>query len=430
MRFLPLFAAILSLAWTCIGDEDVRCGASKSILGSEPVTLYGTAGGEINILPIDFNTTSTKLQWIIKDGKETFVQQIYRRLRIRNVTGLAGESVRYTLTKSGKVVFTSEEATVRVGSFPTLSLNGSESGRIIGFKGNNVRVCFRYSGHPAPNLNLYRMVSGTRTMISLDSRFHLSKSCLEIEPLQLEDAGLYTLEAKNCFRTVEQQFRLKVFEKPTVSIDFQNATGFYHIDRTSVVVVNVSENGHLTLPYKFAGNPRPTRIEWSHNNKSIEVDKYNTSHLILHNVKLSDTGVYKLVVVNSVGAAQTSFLLSVQPESSGSKISVTNIVIDTPNATEREPTPVKTDHVNAIGFTRSPQTTTSVSKEPVPTVKVNNDAKDSSGFPLWTLGIIVGGTVVLIALIVLGFIWHRRGYKNSKRRESQGQVLEPSNDYV
>jgi hypothetical protein len=312
MRFLPLFAAILSLAWTCIGDEDVRCGASKSILGSEPVTLYGTAGGEINILPIDFNTTSTKLQWIIKDGKETFVQQIYRRLRIRNVTGLAGESVRYTLTKSGKVVFTSEEATVRVGSFPTLSLNGSESGRIIGFKGNNVRVCFRYSGHPAPNLNLYRMVSGTRTMISLDSRFHLSKSCLEIEPLQLEDAGLYTLEAKNCFRTVEQQFRLKVFEKPTVSIDFQNATGFYHIDRTSVVVVNVSENGHLTLPYKFAGNPRPTRIEWSHNNKSIEVDKYNTSHLILHNVKLSDTGVYKLVVVNSVGAAQTSFLLSVQ----------------------------------------------------------------------------------------------------------------------
>jgi hypothetical protein len=38
--------------------------------------------------------------------------------------------------------------------------------------------------------------------------------------------------------------------------------------------------------------------------------------------------------------------------------------------------------------------------------------------------------VILIALIVLGFIWRRRGYKNSKRRESHGQILEPSNEYV
>jgi hypothetical protein len=73
--------------------------------------------------------------------------------------------------------------------------------------------------------------------------------------------------------------------------------------------VEVAENGHLTLPYKFTGNPRPTGIIWLHDD--FEIHKYNSSALILHNVKLSDAGEYRLVVKSAIGEAQASFLLSV-----------------------------------------------------------------------------------------------------------------------
>ena len=101
-------------------------------------------------------------------------------------------------------------------------------------------------------------------------------------------------------------------EKPSVAIDFQRATGYVRILKTPIVGVEVAVNGHLTLPYRVAGSPWPTVIEWSHDNSTLDDSKYNVSHLTLHNVELSDKGVYDLLAQSHLGRAQASFLLIVK----------------------------------------------------------------------------------------------------------------------
>jgi hypothetical protein len=59
------------------------------------------------------------------------------------------------------------------------------------------------------------------------------------------------------------------------------------------------------------GVPSPT-IEWFHSNLRVDGSTYNSSHLILHNVELSDAGRYLIVAKNTVGEARASFWLSVR----------------------------------------------------------------------------------------------------------------------
>ena len=99
-------------------------------------------------------------------------------------------------------------------------------------------------------------------------------------------------------------------EKPSVAIDFQRATGYVRIPTTPIVGVEVAVNGHLTLPYEVGGFPWPT-VEWSHDNSTLDDSKYNASHFTLHNVELSDGGVYDVVAQSHLGRAQASFLLKV-----------------------------------------------------------------------------------------------------------------------
>ena len=88
---------------------------SKGVLESDPITLYGTADGLIDVRPIA-SEKGTKLWWKIVNGDARFVKRVYRRLSIYNVTQFAGASVWYTITRNGATVYTSAQGTVRIGS--------------------------------------------------------------------------------------------------------------------------------------------------------------------------------------------------------------------------------------------------------------------------------------------------------------------------
>lgn len=101
--------------------------------------------------------------------------------------------------------------------------------------------------------------------------------------------------------------------KPTVTINFHAATGYLSVSPETSIIGMVS-GGDLVLPYQVSGSPKPTH-EWLHLNStpiSIIHSNFNESHLTLRIVSQSDSGIYKVVVRNSLGEAEASFSLSVQ----------------------------------------------------------------------------------------------------------------------
>ena len=101
-----------------------------------------------------------------------------------------------------------------------------------------------------------------------------------------------------------------VTEKLSVTIDFQRATGNLPV-LPEESVVSTEVDGHVILPYTVTGIPKPT-VEWFHSNLMVDASKYNTSHLTLRNVELTDAGTYEVVAKNILGEVRASFRLSVR----------------------------------------------------------------------------------------------------------------------
>jgi hypothetical protein len=101
-----------------MGAEDKHyCGESGTVLESDPIKVYGLAGERILLLPKDRN--GSELHWKVDTSEaQKFLRRIYRRLYITDVTAFAAanHSVWYDLKRNGETVYTSNRATVAVGS--------------------------------------------------------------------------------------------------------------------------------------------------------------------------------------------------------------------------------------------------------------------------------------------------------------------------
>jgi hypothetical protein len=435
-----VLATLFAVAATCAGLENVRCGDSKHVLKSEPMIVYGDVGSQIPLFPIKIN--GTDLNWRVERNYHRFVKRIYRRLVVTDVAQFAGASAWYELTRNGAIVYTSAKAEVRIGS-PAVLIMNNPSKVIVAYRSKNYTICFKSFGFPRPVVSLYGVISNIPRLVTMNATFRFSNSCLEFRSARLEDGGEYMLQAKNCFGSSVKKFRLKIFEKPRLSIDFRSVNGSLKL-LSKGLVVSMEVSGHMILPYTLTGVPSPT-IEWFHSNLRVDGSTYNSSHLILHNVELSDAGRYLIVAKNTVGEARASFWLSVRDSTDSWNDTIT-IVAGGASTTIRQK-PVSPTNVSAsvkpahsgIDFSQSPNdlirnSTLPAEESPsatgiaVQSVPINGRemehhgcgmagsdqdsscAGNTSDFPSsWILITAVTGGVVVVGVIVVVIICCRKG---------------------
>ncbi|XP_062499761.1 uncharacterized protein LOC134177075 [Corticium candelabrum] len=293
MNVWTSFCALLVLVSTSYCLEHFECG-SDHVLGSTPLTLYGLEN-KMTVWPIKMNGTTPK--WRISPKKSTsFVRVIYSRLVIRSLSQTAGSHITYELWNGKKLIHSSAKARIEVGRAPDLHLNTSH---YKVHSGHRLKICYTATGSPSPVISLHK--KGSTNVVNTNPRYHIKESCLTINAVHIDDRGMYVLKANNCVSSVDTEFRLKVVEKPRVTI-LANAS---HI--------HVPVNSPLTLPYNFSGRPQAS-LQWFHNSSNIDHSKYTESNLHLNKVSFKDAGTYKVVVTNSVGKAQASIRLSVHSQ--------------------------------------------------------------------------------------------------------------------
>lgn len=74
---------------------------------------------------------------------------------------------------------------------------------------------------------------------------------------------------------------------------------------------NVSLGSNLTLTCKAEGNPKP-EFTWTALKPDGQVEMGKSQDLFMHNVSLSDAGIYQCDVSNDLGRQNTTVLVIVQ----------------------------------------------------------------------------------------------------------------------
>jgi hypothetical protein len=431
MRSWWLFPVLLvsALTSTCIGQKEDPCRDSTYVLGSDPIPLYGKAGSNICVLPRKANETKMKdMRWfILPRNKNT--RQVYKRLVLKNTTQLAevGATVWYQIMRNGSTVYTSAKGTIRIGSAPVLiDLDLDEVIRVDRHESRS--VCFLFSGVPRPEVTAYKVASGSQPPIPSNSSLRLSDSCLRIQNPHHEDGGRYVLELKNRFGTITKIFRLKVSEKPRITIDFERADGIRnHIDQNSLISMNETDN--LALPYMVTGVPPPA-VQWSHGHAKLDPSKYNSSHLTLRNVELSDAGEYVLIATNMYGETNRTFRLEVIAAEPPPIIEKTELP-STEATPSDAPTEISQFDKEIITVYLRENTENSV-KPPSVRPDKQADPRDESGIPPWMLASIAGGGVALVVVVILVVVYsYRKGVcckqvdNDSEKGDSLQRVLKP-----
>uniref|UniRef100_A0A8C2UJN2 Hemicentin-1 n=1 Tax=Coturnix japonica TaxID=93934 RepID=A0A8C2UJN2_COTJA len=143
---------------------------------------------------------------------------------------------------------------------------------------------------------------------------------LQVAEAQREDAGRYTCVATNAAGEAQQHVQLHVHEPPRME------------DAGKMLNETVIVNNPVHLECRALGNPPPA-ITWYKDGRSLTSAASVTflskgQVLEIEGAQISDTGVYKCVVVNTAGTAELTYSLQVHvpPSISDSSDTVTAVV--------------------------------------------------------------------------------------------------------
>ncbi|XP_015725366.1 hemicentin-1 isoform X1 [Coturnix japonica] len=175
------------------------------------------------------------------------------------------------------------------------------------------------NGIPSPSITWLKdgqPVNTARGNTRLESSGHF----LQVAEAQREDAGRYTCVATNAAGEAQQHVQLHVHEPPRME------------DAGKMLNETVIVNNPVHLECRALGNPPPA-ITWYKDGRSLTSAASVTflskgQVLEIEGAQISDTGVYKCVVVNTAGTAELTYSLQVHvpPSISDSSDTVTAVV--------------------------------------------------------------------------------------------------------
>ncbi|XP_030056084.1 contactin-5 [Microcaecilia unicolor] len=162
-------------------------------------------------------------------------------------------------------------------------------------KGTTVKMeCFAL-GNPVPTIS-WRKIGG---FIPIKSHLRKSQAVLEIPTVQLEDAGTYECKAENSRGKNAFRGQLQVYTQP------------HWVEKINNTQLDSGEL--LRWECKASGKPRPTH-RWLKNGIPLQpqsrVEMIN-GVLMIHNVNLSDSGMYQCLAENIHGVIYGSAELKV-----------------------------------------------------------------------------------------------------------------------
>ncbi|XP_053098888.1 hemicentin-1 isoform X3 [Hemicordylus capensis] len=194
------------------------------------------------------------------------------------------------------------------------------------------------NGIPIPSITWLkdsRPVNTARENIKLES----SGRILQIAKALMEDAGRYTCVATNAAGEAQQHVQLHVYEPPTLK------------DAGKMINETVVVNNPIQLECKASGTPLPA-ITWYKDNLPLTITAsisfLNRGQVVqIGSAQISDTGIYKCIVVNAAGVAELFYSLQVHvPPSIADNNEVITVVVNNPVRLECEargiPVPILT----------------------------------------------------------------------------------------
>ncbi|XP_061490012.1 hemicentin-1 isoform X2 [Rhineura floridana] len=242
----------------------------------------------------------------------------------------------YQCIAANKAGENKKEFDVTVHVPPTIKSTGPSERSVVIHKPVTLQ-CIA-NGIPIPSITWLkdgRPVNTARENIRLES----SGRILQIAKALMEDAGRYTCVATNAAGEAQQHVRLHVYEPPSLK------------DAGKMINETVVVNNPLQLECKASGNPLPV-ITWYKDNRPLthtsSISFLNRGQVVqIDAAHISDTGLYKCVVVNVAGIAELFYSLQVHvsPSISGNNEMVT-VVVNNPVRLECEargiPVPILT----------------------------------------------------------------------------------------
>ncbi|OXB72513.1 UNVERIFIED_CONTAM: hypothetical protein H355_016382 [Colinus virginianus] len=210
-----------------------------------------------------------------------------------------------------------KEFVVTVHVPPTIKTAGASERAVVLHKPVALR-CIA-SGIPSPSITWLKDGQPVNTARG-NTRLESSGRVLQVFEALLNDAGRYTCVATNAAGEAQQHIRLHVHEPPSLE------------DAGTMLNVTVVVNNPIHLECRAFGNPLPA-ITWYKDGQPLTTAAsatfLNKGHVLeIEGAQISDTGIYKCVVVNTAGTAELSYSLQVHvpPSISDSSDMVTAVV--------------------------------------------------------------------------------------------------------
>jgi hypothetical protein len=215
-------------------------------------------------------------------------------------------------------------------------------------------LCFNIvAGKPQPVVDIVKLDNSQQSTgpghpIKMYRKQHSRSSCLTSPPLSLNASGEYRLEAHNCLppSSLPLNFTIQVqhYEMPAITIlSVQSGRHLRHNNHTNVGTISASILHDVIIHYNISGNPEP-KIIWEHNEQILKQNyhvQYNSTHLYISNLSVSDLGWYKAVAFNVLGNVSSEIHV-IDPASSSTHIPVSGSMPSMTHVTNSKQSPTTT----------------------------------------------------------------------------------------
>jgi hypothetical protein len=309
---LSLYSLLIAVL-TVYGD--IQCG--NDTLVSEPLVVYQQEHHDvfINVVnPFGFHDSSLPV-WTVNCSQLNVTAEEVKRSMTIHYGGLKlymdrqfnNTMLQYSIsTISGKETYTSDWISLRIGNAPTLS-NDKAVKTAFDSGGTISGTCSGITGNPQPTISLSKISDNNSmsTGVIILPRYHFLDDCLWMETTA-QDVGHCEILAENCFgRTCVRISPTAANNHPFVVVNVPSKCN-------RSLTVDISQD--LAVPYRVSGSQELV-LTWFHEGQQLingSHISYNWSHLLIANAVVQDTGLYTVIVNDSVLSSSDHFSLIVQ----------------------------------------------------------------------------------------------------------------------
>ncbi|XP_035291447.1 hemicentin-1 [Anguilla anguilla] len=183
------------------------------------------------------------------------------------------------------------------------ALNEPLQETLVQTQGSHITLLCEATGVPAPSIAW--MKDGVPIESSVQWKWSVRGSRLELGPLQLSHAGTYTCVAKNSEGEIHKDYSLTVQVLPTI------------LDSGQPSEISASVGEELTMECRVTGTPKP-QLSWLKNGAPLDTTDMQNLHLspdggalTLLGLRPTDSGTYTCLAVSPAGQESKIYTLSV-----------------------------------------------------------------------------------------------------------------------